>query len=241
MGYVPRIGITKFQGRYGARPRPTRLSTWLRETHPHIELTNISRLRGDLQSRFIGLHFNVNLQDGSGGEIGVNPTTENLIVPFQINRRRGISIPVGRYDFNEWFAFWRTNNSAPLQLGGRWSVGEFYDGYKQSYSVGAAVRLRGRLNASINESRNQIQLRSGQYTTDLITVRVEYGFSTMAFVNALVQYNTDAREWSSNVRFNIIHHPLSDFFLVFNERRDSDTSDLIDRAVIAKMTYLVAF
>ena len=78
-------------------------------------------------------------------------------------------------------------------------------------------------------------------TTDLISTRIQYGFSTMAFINALVQYNTDAGEWSSNVRFNIIHHPLSDFFLVFNERRDQDTGGLLDRAVIAKMTYMVAF
>ncbi len=61
------------------------------------------------------------------------------------------------------------------------------------------------------------------------------------FLNALAQYNTDARQWSSNVRLNVIHRPLSDFFLVYNERRDSRTMDLVDRAVIAKLTYLVAF
>ena len=77
--------------------------------------------------------------------------------------------------------------------------------------------------------------------TDLITARLQYGWSTIAFFNALVQYKTDAREWSSNLRFNIIHRPLSDFFLVLNDRRDSDTGDLIDHAVVAKMTYMVAF
>jgi hypothetical protein len=60
------------------------------------------------------------------------------------------------------------------------------------------------------------------------------------FVNALVQYNTDSRQLSSNLRFNIIHRPLSDFFLVYNDRHD-DRSGRIDRAVIAKMTYLMAF
>jgi hypothetical protein len=39
----------------------------------------------------------------------------------------------------------------------------------------------------------------------------------------------------------VIHRPLSDFFLVYNERRDARTSALIDRALIAKITYLVAF
>jgi hypothetical protein len=241
LGFVPRTGVAKFDSTYGARFRPTRLSKWLRELFPHLGVTNVSWLTGELQSRLIGAHMSINLQDGSGGELGVDPTTENLIVPFQINRRRGISIPIGRYEFNDWHATWRTNASAPVSVNGRVDVGDFYDGYKQSYGVGAAVRLRGRLNASISESRNQIRLRGGQYTTDLIAARVEYAFSTIAFANALLQYNTDAREWTSNLRFNVIHHRLSDFFLVFNERRDSNTGGLLDRALVAKMTYMVAF
>ena len=241
MGFVPRTGVAKFDSTYGARFRPRYLSKWLRELFPHLGVTNVSWLTGDLQSRLIGAHMSINLQDGSGGEIGVDPTTENLVVPFEINRRRGITIPTGRYQFNDWHATWRTNASAPVSFNSRVSVGDFYDGYRQSYSIGAAVRLRGRLNASISESRNHIRLRAGHYTTDLMTARIEYGFSTIAFANALLQYNTDAREWTSNLRFNIIHHRLSDFFLVFNERRDSTTGGLLDRALVAKMTYMVAF
>jgi hypothetical protein len=45
----------------------------------------------------------------------------------------------------------------------------------------------------------------------------------------------------SNLRFNLIHCPLSDFFLVYNERRDDRTGDLVSRAVIAKMTYMMVF
>jgi hypothetical protein len=62
------------------------------------------------------------------------------------------------------------------------------------------------------------------------------------FLNALIQYNDDARQWSSNIRFNIIHRPLSDFFLVYNERRDTIPSShkLIDRALIAKVTYMMS-
>jgi len=242
MGFVPRTGVWKFDSTYGARFRPAGLSKWLRELFPHLGVTNVSWLKtGELQSRLIGAHTSINLQDGSGGELGVDPTTENLIVPFEINRRRGIVIPVGRYDFNDWHATWRTNASAPFSMNARFDVGDFYDGHRQSYGGGAALRLGARLNAAVTESRNQIQLRAGSYTTDLITARIEYGFSTIAFANALIQYNTDAREWTSNLRFNVIHHRLSDFFLVFNERRDSSTGGLLDRALVAKVTQMVAF
>ena len=74
----------------------------------------------------------------------------------------------------------------------------------------------------------------------LLTGRVNVNFTTTVFLNALLQYNTDSRQWSSNLRFNIIHRPLSDFFLVYNDRHD-DRIERTDRALIAKMTYLLAF
>jgi len=42
------------------------------------------------------------------------------------------------------------------------------------------------------------------------------------------------------VRFNIIHRPLSDFFFVYNERSDERTNLRLDRALIAKFTYMLA-
>jgi len=72
-----------------------------------------------------------------------------------------------------------------------------------------------------------------------VSTRVNYSFNTSMFLNALVQYNSDSRQWSSNIRFNIIHRPLSDFYLVYNERRNTLTGDLTDRALIAKVTYMI--
>ena len=75
----------------------------------------------------------------------------------------------------------------------------------------------------------------------MVSGRVNYFLNTKMALNALLQYNTDARQWSSNIRFNVIHRPLSDIFLVYNERRDSRSGDLISRALIGKVTYLLAF
>ncbi|HET9387582.1 MAG TPA: hypothetical protein VFO67_20775, partial [Gemmatimonadales bacterium] len=122
----------------------------------------------------------------------------------------------------------------------RYSFGHFYDGYKRSYSVGPSIRPNERLNASLNLHVNDIDLPGVSYVSTLATARVNYSFSTNVFLNALLQYNTDTRQLSSNVRFNIIHRPLSDFFLVYNERRDERTNARLDRAIIAKLTYMLA-
>ena len=57
--------------------------------------------------------------------------------------------------------------------------------------------------------------------------------------NAFVQYNGEADSWLSNVRFNLIHRPLSDIYVVWNETRLPGSSP--QRALLMKYTHLIAF
>jgi hypothetical protein len=60
-------------------------------------------------------------------------------------------------------------------------------------------------------------------------------------VDALVQHNSLDDALVTNVRFNFIHRPGSDLFLVFTEERGvyGDLWDLADRGMVAKVTYLM--
>ena len=69
---------------------------------------------------------------------------------------------------------------------------------------------------------------------------MNYSFTPKIFLDALIQYNSTVEEISSNLRFNFIYKPLSDLFLVYNERR-STTGDVLDRAIILKLTYIFDF
>lgn len=243
MGFVPRRGVNNGELHVGARFRPNWSWTrgWLRESYPHWQIENFSRRSGGLESRYMDWHWPVTFHDGTFVEVGVNPNVEVIRKPFPINSRRNIHILPGRYEFNENFVLWRTNASAPLSFNGRYTTGDFYDGYRRGYEFGTTVRANQHFNLSGSVGFNDIDLPQGAFTTTLVTGRVNYFLNTKVFLNALLQYNTDARQWSSNVRFNVIHRPLSDIFLVYNERRDSRGGELIDRALVAKMTYLIAF
>jgi hypothetical protein len=61
------------------------------------------------------------------------------------------------------------------------------------------------------------------------------------FLDALVQYRNDLKQFSSNVRFNLIHHPLSDFFIVLNEQHFTDGRVAGGRGVVVKYTHLFSF
>jgi hypothetical protein len=251
MGFVPRRGVNNGELHLGARFRPNWSWTrgWLRETYPHWQIENFSRRLGGLESRYMDWHWPVTFHNSTFIEVGVNPNVEVIRDSFPINSRRGIRIGPGRYEFNESFVLWRTNGAAPLAFNGRYSTGDFYNGYRRGYEFGATVRTNEHFNVSGNVAFNDIDLPEGAFTTTLITGRVNYFFNTKVFLNALLQYNTDARQWSSNVRFNVIHRPLSDIFIVYNERRSTAadggrnlrSGDVIDRAIVAKMTYLIAF
>jgi len=102
------------------------------------------------------------------------------------------------------------------------------------------VRLNEHFNAAVNLQINDVSLSTGSFVSRLLTAYVNYSFNTKMFFNALVQYNRDSRQWTSNLRFNIIHRPLSGVFLVYDERRDDRTGALLTRS-IAKMTCLMAF
>jgi hypothetical protein len=243
IGFVPRRGVNNGELHVGARFRPNWSWTrgWLRETYPHWQVENFARREGGLESRYMDWHWPVTFHNSTFIEIGVNPNVEVIRDSFPINSRRNIRVLPGRYEFNEYFLLANTNAAAPVSFNTRYSIGDFYNGYRRGYTLGTTVRANEHFNVSGNVQFNDIELPQGAFTTTLITGRVNYFLNTKVFLNALLQYNTDARQWSSNLRFNVIHRPLSDIFFVYNERRDSRSGEMIDRALVAKMTYLIAF
>jgi hypothetical protein len=242
MGFVPRVGVDNLEAYLGAHLRFKQLSGWMRETFPHFQIENFTRHNGaGLESRYMDWHWPITFQNSAFVEVGVNPNVEVIDDRFTINSRRNIYVNPGRYEFKENFILANTNAAAPFSMNLRYGNGEFYDGYRRNYTIGGTYRMNQHLNLSLSDQINDIELGSGAFVTHLVTGRVNYYFNTKVFVNALVQYNTDTNQWSSNVRLDIIHRPLSDIYLVYNERHDSRSGALISRAVIAKMTYLLAF
>jgi hypothetical protein len=81
------------------------------------------------------------------------------------------------------------------------------------------------------------------FVTNLVTSRVSYAFNTRTFLDTLLQYNTDLKQFSANVRFDLIHRPLSDLFIVFNDQRLTNQPVPINegRGLIVKYTHMLSF
>ena len=181
-----------------------------------------------------------NLPNGGFIEIGANLNTEVLANPFVLNAARHAVVGTGRHDYTEYFFTYAGSGAARVAPSFRYSVGDFYDGYRRSYAVGPSFHVNEKLGASVNVQINDISLPTVSYVSALATTRINYNFNTKMFLNALLQYTTDTHQLSSNIRFNVIHRPLSDFFFVYNEHRDERIGLRQDRSLIAKLTYMLA-
>ena len=97
------------------------------------------------------------------------------------------------------------------------------------------------LATSLSFSRDAVDLPGGSFDTNLVSLRVDGSFTTRMFLNAFIQYNSVTGEVQSNVRFNVIHHPLSDLFVVYNETRATTGDRLPSRSLIVKLTRMLSF
>jgi hypothetical protein len=97
------------------------------------------------------------------------------------------------------------------------------------------------LSVSLTYSRDRLDLLNGLSTTNLVGARVVYGFSPRSFFNAFLQYNSTTREVSTNIRFNIMYKPLSDVYIVYNDRRNTAIGEPLERAFVVNVTRLLTF
>ncbi len=238
VGFSPRTGIRKSTGEFTVKPRPGERIPWIREFRPSLSMDYITNQDNLLETRKSDQNLSISFEDTSNFWGTRRVRFERLEEPFEI--RPDQNIPVGDYQFTEYSASYSSNRSRMFSGSVTARTGGFFDGDKNSYKVDFRFRPGYQLGAEVSWSYDDIQLPSGDFTTNLVTTRLRYSFSTHMFLNGLIQYNSTVREISSNIRFNFTYKPLSDFFLVYNERRSS-TGEVKERALIGKLTYVFDF
>lgn len=237
VGFVPREGIHKTTGQLGITQRPRGTIPWVREFTPEINYEYITNNENVLETKTLEADFATEFNDASFFRIGYERVFERLDEEFEI--RDGIIIPIGDYNWDEFNLFYRSDSSRKFSFSGRYSNGGFWGGDRRQYRGGLQFQPNHKFAAELNVTRNLVDLPSGDFTVDLVGLNSNYSFSKRMFLSALVQYNSEDHEMISNVRYNFMYKPLSDIYVVYNERRDMDTNEVLDRAITVKFTYVL--
>ena len=242
VGFVQRRGFSRgfMSGRFSPRmPRGRRVRRYLFEAAGEYVVNRSRQIESSSNSaRFL-------TEDNSSDQIilDVSNDQELLVRPFTV--ARGVSIQPGDYRFSSMTASYafgqqrRASGTVALRLG------QFYDGLLSSLTVsGARVALTKQFSVEPSVTLNRGTLTAGDFTTALLRTRVDYAFTPLRFLSALVQYSSNDRTFSSNVRFRWEYRPGSEVFIVYTDERDTTVRGypgLRNRAFVVKVNRLFQF
>ena len=235
--FVPRAGIRKYLNNVGFTPRFQ--NSFVLEANPRVIFRYTTDTSNRLLTRFNALGMPVTFRDGANLTMFRNMMFERLDKPFLIQGR--VTIPAGDYEFSDWNFRYSSSRARRLSANVGLRTGGFYSGTKRELSAGGSIRYSKNLQASVNWGRNFVDLAEGDFTTDLVGARVDASFSPRMFLQSFVQYNTAAKTLSTNIRYRFIHHPLSDFFIVYNESRGIKGNSATYRVISVKLTHNLNF
>jgi hypothetical protein len=203
---------------------------------------------GSLESGLGRGEFNVDLQNSDAFRVFADSTHETVTRPFVIGPN--IPIPAGQYDFNNFHVEYGLGRQRKLSGVGAFEHGSFFGGEKTSvsFAVGgfnaARLQVSQRLSVEPGLTINRVTLPERSFTTRLITANTIFGVTPTMFATALIQYNSDTRLVSSNVRLRWEYQPGSELFVVYNDQRDRASAvvpGLQNRSFIVKVNRLIRF
>jgi len=244
LGYYRRTAVHKWFLETGIRPRPERLrSIGIRELHPHLTWDYYTDLGGAIIGKKLHTGYSVFFDSGGFAELSANPRYERITSSLSLhpNAER---LPAGSYGWNEWMLRWNTDASRPISGSLSGTVGGLWGGTQKTFSGTITLKPGYRFRSSLRVQRTDASMDApvGDFVRTIWTVRSNYSFSTSMFVDAFAQYDPDRDQFNTNIRFNLIHHPLSDLFIVYNEQRITGVDQPPPgRSIIVKFTQMLAF
>ncbi len=246
VGFLPRRGYRRPEFRAFFQPQPKKIE-WIRRVAPHVSFNSFYDFNGNLQSEAWHIHP-FEIQPKQGGRFGwfADYSKDNPTASFAVYNRDGrrVVIPAGEY------AWWQNafeyfhNPSARVTGTVRFRIGDYYDGDFTSAEFTSEYRITPKATASVGWTHQDIKLPYGNFINNLVPIKANYSFTTLANISALLQYNSQTGQFSSNVRLAMLNRSGTGLFVVFNDRRDllsSTVAETLGRSFVVKYTRLIDF
>jgi hypothetical protein len=245
MGFLVRQNYRRVEGRLAVSYDPERWD-WIRRINPHSNFNMFwNREDGKLETGDAHLHF-FDIMQSNGGRFGyaINTGLDRPRTPYRVYAGadgRNVVIPSGEYSWAQGSLEFQTNQSAPFYVNLRQLVGTYYDGNLVGWESAFTGRAGTRFLASVGWNRSRVTLPHGDFTNDLVPMKISYSFTRFANLEGLLQYNSQASTFSSNIRFALLNRSGTGLFVVYNNQQDTTMrtpATLLGRSFIVKMSRL---
>ncbi len=237
IGFVRRRNFQQFYGTIGAHPRPK--IPKVAELNPYVLVDYITDLRSQLDTRTISGGLDVALKSEALLSMVVSDQFDRIEQTFTLVPGR--TVAPGAYAWREGTMKYTMAPGSRILGTVNATIGDFYSGSRRSVGGGVTWRVAPSLVIETTYQRSAVSLATGDFVANLAGMRMRYAWSTTLLGSAFVQYNTQTRAFSTNARLNWRWAPLSDVFLVYTDRRDTESWAKNERSVALKVTRMLAF
>lgn len=234
LGFLGRGSIRHYYANFGVHPRPRAYG--LAEVNPFVEGSYITNLRGQLETRQVVGGLLLKFMNGAGLDLTYRNRFESIEKSFNIFQN--VAVDAGEYHFSEGIVALKSSMTRMLSGNVTLTVGDFFDGTRRALVMGGGWRPGPALFMRVALERNGVTLKHGTFLADLASLRTEYAWSTRLAGSTTFQYDTQADQMSADVRLSYRYSPLSDIFLVYQDRRHAGGGIPQERRLSFKVTKL---
>jgi len=234
LGFVNRTGVNQVDGQFRYRHRlENNYWQWLRG---RVQYFRSERIDGGIQSENITL----NLFEGFSKEndfftLFAFQQTEGLTESFTLPG--DILVPAGIYKSNRYGVFLETGQQRVWS--GEFEIvnGDFFGGRRLLIGSELEWKPSKHFLANVTYEQNDVKLSTGEFTSRLYSARMNVAFNNKwAWLN-LIQGDNVSDTISINSRIRYQPRADREFFLVFNQTRDSESDKKLDTAIILKAAF----
>ena len=218
VGFLRRTDFRKSTVNLRFSPRPAQARR-VRKYYYQAGYTYLTTGTGRLESRTAAVSFRTEFQNGDNFNAEHGRNYELIELPFRV--AGGPVVPVGTYSFGATAASYQFGPQRRVTGTVAVSTGDFYTGTQTSASYRGRIAVVPQLSLEPAISINWVDLPQGKFTTKLYSTRATVPLTPRMYISALLQYNSSASAYSTNVRMRWEYQPGSELFVVLTEGRNT--------------------
>ena len=244
IGFQMRNNYTHYYGGLGYGWIPGEESTIQNHGVRFGAMAFTDNLDNSAQSFETELSYDLSLKSGYNGMFGLKHIYENVTDTFSFSK--DAYVPAGKYGFNQFETHLNSPRSNKFVLGFDVFAGSFYDGNQFTFGIEPSWNVGSSLQLGLEYEHNFLSFRSRNqsFSGGVAGFKTLVMFTTKTSISTFIQYNTAENAVITNFRFRYNPREGNDFYIVFNEGRNTykDIENprlplFSNRSVLLKYTY----
>lgn len=240
MGFVPRTNIKESYGNIKIGPRP---NMWgLLQVFSGIGFDHIVNFSNVLETRSIDFSpLSLRFKSGEEFSYSISQSFENLEQEFKIFST--YVIPIGEYEFYRHSLSLITAGSRNFAGDCSFVWGDFYNGYRKDFSIGANYKVAVPFFFGAKYKQNEVSLPEGNFTARIYQVNANILFSPDVTWYNYFQYDNSSMTIGVQSRFQWIVKPGNEIIVAWTSNLSKPLERYVmnESALRFKLKYNIRF